>query len=182
MKNLQPQQHLAEEQKQEVTHKLETTLAAFGEVLVRAWGDVTSVELSQDGKTVFSFQIAERSARLEEPVSAGWIDVPLDSLSDLAASKMVALVERGAPRDFLDIYNLCQSGTLTVNDCWDLWSRRQTLAGSDTDLSRAYLAIETHLEHIVLHRPLEKIADPEQREQAQHLRDWYLHSFLERSE
>jgi hypothetical protein len=174
--------HLAEAQKQEVTRMLETTLAAFGEVLVRAWGDVTSVELSLDGKTVFSFQIAERSARLEEPVSAGWIDVPLDSLSDLVASKMVALVERGAPRDFLDIYTLCQSGILKVSDCWELWSRRQKLAGSDADLSRAHLAIETHLERIALHRPLDKIADPEQREQAQQLRDWYLRSFLERLE
>ena len=170
---------LTESQKQEVTHTLETILAAFGEVHVRAWGDVVSVELSQDDKTVFSFQIAERSARLEEPVSAGWIDVPLDSLSDLVATKMVALVERGAPRDFLDIFTLCQSGLLNVSDCWELWSRRQTLAGSDSDFSRARLAIETHLERIALHRPLEKITDPEQREQARKLRDWYLSSFLQ---
>jgi hypothetical protein len=136
-------------------------------------------QLSQDGKTVFSFQIAERSARLEEPVSAGWIDVPLDSLADLVAGKMVALVERGAPRDFLDIYTLCHAGMLNVSDCWELWSRRQTLAGSDADPSRARLAIETHLERIALHRPLEKIADAEQREQARQLRDWYLSSFLQ---
>jgi len=120
---------LSEGQKQEVTRTLETTLATFGDVDVRAWGDVVSVELSQNDRAVFSFQIAERSARLEEPVSAGWIDVPLDSLSDLVATKMVALVERGAPRDFLDIYTLCRSGLLNVPDCWELWSRRQTLAG-----------------------------------------------------
>jgi Nucleotidyl transferase AbiEii toxin, Type IV TA system len=126
-----------------------------------------------------NIQLAERSARLEEPVSAGWIDVPLDSLADLVAGKMVALVERGAPRDFLDIYTLCQAGLLNVSDCWDLWSRRQTLAGSDADPSRARLAIETHLERIALHRPLEKIADAEQREQARQLRDWYLSSFLQ---
>jgi len=165
-------------QKQEVTQTLETVLAAFGEVHVRAWGDIVSVELSQTGTTIFSFQIADRSAHLEEPVSAGWIDVPLDSLSDLVASKMVALVERGAPRDFLDIYTLCQSRLLNVRDCWQLWSRRQSLAGSDAHLSRARLAIETHLERIALHRPLEKIEDPQQREQARQLRDWYLNSFL----
>jgi predicted nucleotidyltransferase component of viral defense system len=128
---------------------------------------------------MFSFQIAERSARLEEPVSAGWIEVPLDSLSDLVAGKMVALVERGAPRDFLDIYTLCQAGLLNVSDCWELWSRRQRLAGSDADFSRARLAIETHLERIALHRPLDKIVDPEQRKQARHLRDWFLSSFLQ---
>jgi len=170
---------LTEGQKQEVTSMLETTLATFGNVNVRGWGDVISVELFQDNKTVFSFQIAERSARLEESVSAGWIDIPLDSLSDLVATKVVALVERGAPRDFLDIYTLCQSGLLNVSDCWELWNRRQTLAGSDTDFSRARLAIETHLERIVLHRPLEKIMDPEQREQARQLRRWYLSSFLQ---
>jgi hypothetical protein len=103
----------------------------------------------------------------------------IDSLSDLVASKMVALVERGAPRDFLDIYTLCQSGVVKVSDCWELWSRRQRLAGSDADLSRARLAIETHLERIALHRPLEKIMDPEQREQARRLRDWYQAPFLE---
>jgi predicted nucleotidyltransferase component of viral defense system len=85
---------------------------------------VDSIELDQQGKTVFSFQIARRSAHLEEPVSAGWIDVPLDSLTDLVASKMVALVERGAPRDLLDIYTLCHSGLYQVAECWDLWRKR----------------------------------------------------------
>jgi predicted nucleotidyltransferase component of viral defense system len=30
----------------------------------------------------------------------------IDSFGDLVASKMVALVERGAPRDFFDIFTL----------------------------------------------------------------------------
>jgi hypothetical protein len=170
---------LTEGQKQEVTQTLETTLAAFGSVNTRSWGDVVSVELSQGGKKVFSFQIAARSTRLEQPISAGWIEVPLDSLSDLVASKMVALVERGAPRDFLDIFSLCQAGMLTIDECWLLWRRRQTQAGSDVDLSRARLAIETHLERITLHRPLEQIADLGQRQQASQLRNWYLNDFLQ---
>ena len=170
---------LTKGQRQEVTQTLETTLAGFGSVNVRAWGDVVSVELSQDGKTVFSFQIAARSTRLEEPISAGWIDVPLDSLADLVASKMVALVERGAPRDFLDIYSLCLAGMVNIYECWALWHRRQMLAGSDVDLGRARLAIETHLERIILHRPLEQIADLGQREQARQLRDWFLSEFLQ---
>jgi predicted nucleotidyltransferase component of viral defense system len=106
---------------------LKKTLSAFGTVRIRSWGDVDSVELQQDGRTVFSFQVARRSAHLEEPISAGWIEVPLDSLADLVSSKMVALVERGAPRDFLDIYTLCQAGLLSVADCWALWRRQQTL-------------------------------------------------------
>jgi len=78
---------VSEAQRLVVIQTLEKTLSAFGSVRVRSWGDVESVELQQDGKTVFSFQIARRSVRLQESVSAGWIDVPLDSLVDLVASK-----------------------------------------------------------------------------------------------
>ena len=169
---------LTEAQKQAVVQALETSLSNFGRVRVRAWGDVVSVELSQDGKIVFSFQIAARTLRLEEPISAGWIDVPLDSLADLVASKMNALVERGMPRDFLDIFTLCQAGLLSMDECWALWLRRQRLAGSDADASRARLAIETHLERIALHRPLEQIVDLGQQEHARRLRDWFLSKFL----
>jgi hypothetical protein len=169
---------LTEAQRQEVCQTLEKTLLFYGSVRVRSWGDVVSVDLLVAGKTTFSFQIASRSMRLEEPSLAGWIDVPLDSLADLVASKMVALVERGAPRDFLDIFTLCQAGVLSLDECWALWRRRQTLAGSDVDLSRARLAIETHLERITVHRPLDKIADPGQREQAKQVRDWFSSAFL----
>jgi hypothetical protein len=169
---------LTDSQKRAVVQTLEASLSSSGSVRVRAWGDVVSVELSQEGKTIFSFQIAARTVRLEEPVSAGWINVPLDSLADLVASKMNALVERGAPRDFLDIFNLCQAGLLNIDECWVLWKRRQTQSGSDTNAIRACLAIETHLERIVLHRPLAQISDLVQREQARYLRDWFLSEFL----
>jgi hypothetical protein len=168
----------ADQQRQTVVRVLESALSAFGRVNVRAWGDVVSVELFQNDKMIFSFQIAARSARLQEPVSAVWIDVPLDSLPDLVASKMVALVERGAPRDLLDVYSICMAGLLSAGECWSLWRQRQELSGNDTDASRARLAIETHLERIALHRPLEKIADMEQREQARQVRDWFSKVFL----
>ncbi len=45
---------LTEAQKQAVVQALATSLSNFGSVRVRAWGDVVSVELSQDGKTVFT--------------------------------------------------------------------------------------------------------------------------------
>ena len=170
---------LTEQQRQAVVQVLETTLSYFGNVRVRAWGDVTSVELLIVGKTVFSFQIATRTIRLEEPTMAGWIAVPLDSLADLVASKMVALVERGAPRDFLDIFTLCQAGMLRISECWALWRKRQTLAGSDADISRAHLAIEIHLERIALHRPLENITDLQQRKQAHQVREWFLNDFMQ---
>jgi len=170
---------VTEQQRQAVVELLETTLSDFGSVHVRAWGDMVSVELSLEGKMVFSFQIAARSVRLEEPILAGWIDIPLDSLADLVASKLTALVERGAPRDFLDIFTLCQAGLLSMAECWALWRRRQILAGSDADRARANLAIETHLERIALQRPLEKITDLQLRQQARQLRDWFLSDFLQ---
>jgi predicted nucleotidyltransferase component of viral defense system len=170
---------LTQDEKQEVIDTLFQTLTGFGPVSKRAWGDVISIELTQDNKKVFSFQIAARSARLEDPISAGWIEVPLDSLADLAASKMVALVERGAPRDFLDIYQICHTGLLRIDECWSLWRRRQALSLSDADQARARLAIESHLERIALHRPLEQITDPDQREQAQQLRQWFQNDFLQ---
>ena len=170
---------LSEEQKQAVVRTVETALSSFGNVRVRSWGDVVSVELIQDGRTVFSFQIARRSLRLEASRSAGWIEVPLDSLADLIASKMNALVERGMPRDFLDIYAFCQAEIVQVDECWALWRKRQTLADHDPDLARAHLAIETHLQRIALHRPLAQITDPEQRRQAQSLREWFINVFLQ---
>src|SRR5450759_4375172 len=90
----------AEADRQQVLHILEEVLSQAGEVKTRAWGDVVSVELVRARKTVFSFQIARRSAQLEPSSLAPWIRVPLDSLADLVASKMVALVERGGPRAF----------------------------------------------------------------------------------
>ncbi len=170
---------VTEQQKRDVVDVLTVALSGSGRVGVRSWGDVISVELLQENKTVFSFQIAARSVRLQDSVSAGWIDVPLDSLPDLLAAKMVALVERGAPRDFLDIYSLCEAGVVTVDECWSIWRQRQVMSGDNGDLARARLAIETHLERISLHRPLEKIADAGQREQARRVRDWFSNIFLQ---
>lgn len=165
-------------EKEQVVKVIETALAQYGEVHQRTWGDVVSVELVKQNKTVFSFQIAQRSARLQPSISAKWIDVLLDSFPDLVASKMVALVERGAPRDFRDIYALCQSKLITPEQCWQLWKERETLAGSDLDTNRVRLAIETHLTRIALHRPLNKIADTKQRLEAEQIRNWFKKDFL----
>ena len=170
---------VTEAKKKEVIQVLQSTLERFGNVRVRLWGDLTSVELSQEGKTVFSFQIAFRSQRLEDLNAAGWIDVPLDSFEDLVSTKMNALVQRGAPRDFLDIYTICQADLVTIEECWNLWHRRQELIGNEHDGSKARLAIETHLERIALQRPLNLIEGDEDRKKAKYLREWFRNSFLQ---
>lgn len=168
----------AEADRRQVLQILEHVLSQSGEVKTRAWGDVASVELVRAGKTVFSFQIARRSAQLEPSRLAPWIRVPLDSLTDVVASKMVALVERGAPRDLRDIHAVCQAALLTPRDCWQLWRRRQAAAGSSTDVERAKLAIQTHLARIAQHRRLDQIADSTQ-QQAAAVRAWFMGEFLD---
>ena len=120
-----------------------------------------------------------RSAQLEPSAPAPWTDVLLDSFPDLLASKMVALVERGALRDFRDIFALCHAGLTTPQECWSLWRRRQQLAGSDTDSARARLAVETHLARIAQHRPLREIADPTKRAEAERVRRWFVQELLD---
>jgi len=162
-----------------VVEALEEALEGYGAVRTRAWGDVVSVELEDTMGDTFSFQIAGRSVMIGVPSRAGWIDVPLDSFADLLGSKMVALVERGAPRDFRDVFAVCQAGMSTPSECWRLWALRQRGAGSDDDLSRARLAVESHLARIAAHRPLDRIQDGQGRAEAQRLRDWFTKEFLE---
>lgn len=166
------------EEQRQVIALLEETLTSFGQVKRHAWGDVVSVELRREGRTVFSFQIAHRSAQLEPSLPASWGGVLLDSFPDLVASKMVALVERGAPRDFRDIYAICQAGLIARRECWVLWARRQSAAGDDADPARARLAVETHLARIAQHRRLDQIADPDQRGEAEQVRAWFGQEFL----
>ncbi len=163
----------------EVIAVVRQALETEGEVRTRSWGEVVSIELLHGKKKVFSFQIAARSAQLEPSRSSPWADVLLDSFDDLVANKMIALVERGAPRDFRDVFTVCQTGLATPEGCWRLWRRRQRLAGVSADGKRARLAIETHLSRIVQHRPLENIADAEEREAAQRARRWYRTELLD---
>lgn len=167
------------EERQQIVHTLEAALRAFGQVRTRSWGDVVSVELGQGGQTVFSFQIARRSAQIQPPQPGPWPGgILVDSFADLVASKMTALVERGAPRDFRDIYVLCQAGRCNITGCWDLWLERQRLASEDADRARAVIAIRTHLARLEQARPLEQIADPEERSAAEQSRTWFITEFL----
>ena len=166
-------------EQQQVVSVLETALEPFGAVRTRVWGDVVSVELKTDAKKAFSFQIAHRSSQLEPSIKSPWQGILLDSFNDLIASKTTALVERGAPRDFLDIYTLCQEGLVTSSLCWVLWRQRQLLAGSDAQSTRARLAIQTHLARIEQHRPLKTISDEATRTSAEKVRAWYKTEFID---
>ena len=159
--------------RQQVVGAIREALETVGKVRTRSWGDVVSVELVRGNKKIFSFQIARRSARLQPSRPAPWPGILLDSFPDLVANKMVALVERGAPRDFRDIYSLCQAGLTTTGDCWRLWKKRQEAADAETDPKRARLAVESHLARIVRYRPLDTISDSEQRDAARDARAWY---------
>ncbi len=164
--------------KEQVAAAIIGALSVYGQVRRRAFGDVTSIELETAGKKkTFSFQIAERSAQLLPSIPAPWTGVLLDSLSDLIASKMSALIQRGAPRDFRDIYAACQTQLTTPQQCWQLWRQRQQLAGDDADLEQAKAAINGHLERIELYRPLAQITDTEQQQQAAQVRRWYREVF-----
>ncbi len=167
------------EERAECLQELQKALGVFGETRLRRWGDVVSVELLQAAKVVFSFQIARRSALLRKPGQAPWPrGLLLDSFEDLLAAKMVALVERGAPRDFRDIYTVCRRRLTTVHACWALWEERQRRAGEDADSRRAGLAVRTHLERLAQVRPLDEIPEDCQRTQARKLREWIVKELL----
>jgi hypothetical protein len=168
-----------ENDRRKVVALLEETLSRNGTVRVRSWGDVTSIELVIGEKVAFSFQIASRSAQLEDPQAAPWPSGMLvDSFRELLAAKMVALVERGAPRDFRDVYEVCRAGLADPSICWRLWRQRRELAGDDSASARARLAVLTHLERIELHRPLKSIPDNTERARAEQLRAWFRGEFL----
>jgi len=167
------------EQRAELIDEVERVLRPHGEVRRRSWGDVVSVELALDDGTSFSFQVARRSARLADAVDAPWPKgLRLDSLEDLVASKMEALVARGAPRDFRDAHALCVARLLAPGELWELWERRRGAAGESADRSQAALAVRTHLERIERVRPLQGIASEADRQQAGQLRAWVKETLL----
>ena len=110
--------------------------------------------------------------------SAQCTEEHFDSLDDLIASKMVALVERDAPRDFLDIYAVCEDEIASPRVRWRLWRRRQERTGGSISFSRARLAVTTHLKRIELRRPLLSIANRQQRGEAERTRSWFKEEFI----
>ena len=134
----------------------------------RNWGETQSYELQDAGQTVFSFQIAVRSVSLEPPRPSVWPPVQIETLLDNLGAKMNALVGRGAPRDFWDVFTVVQRGLVTVNELWVAWARKN--AGKST--SEAKVNVLRRLEELEARRPLASIPDSQSRDDAAKVRAW----------
>lgn len=145
------------------------------ELQERQFGDTRSFELARDGRQLFSFQIAVRSIAVEEPQPSAWPPLRIETLADNIGSKMNALVNRGAPRDFLDIHAVVEARLLTPARCWELWGTKNP-AGS-TEAARQNLLL--HLAGLEARRPLDDIADPAARARAQQVRRWFSDVFVQ---
>lgn len=140
---------------------------------LRAWGETESYELSRNDHKVFSFQISVKTRFLDAPRPGAWEPVMIETLRDNVASKMAALVERGAPRDLRDIYELCTRQILSIEECWRLWK----VKNPELDTLEGYAKVLFHVERLELQRPLEKITTPDERASAAALRQWFKTSF-----
>ena len=156
----------------EVMQRIATTTGH--ELNERRFGETASFELRRQGKKRFSFQIAVRSVELDPPVASAWPPVLLETLGDNIGAKMNALVERGAPRDFLDIAHLVQSKLTTPAECWTLWSRKNP--GGSLDRTKSKVAF--HLMTMDSRRPLDSIQNPAERAKAQKTREWFRRELL----
>ena len=144
-----------------------------GEIRERRFGETVSYELVQAGVRVFSFQIAVRSIGLEDPVASAWPPVLIETLADNLASKMNALVDRGAPRDFTDIKHVIDEGLVTVLGVWDLWSRKNP--GERLEAAKQKLLL--NLAGLESRRPLGSIQDSAERMRAEGTREWFRREF-----
>jgi hypothetical protein len=137
-------------------------------LVVRSWGETQSYELQRDGKTVFSFQIAVRTRPLAPALPSAWAPVQIEAFEDNMGAKMNALVGRGAPRDFLDVYEAARRRLATEDDLWEVWGRKNPTGRRE----EAETAVLRHLELIEARRPLAAIDDPVQRARAEEVRRW----------
>jgi hypothetical protein len=140
----------------------------------RERGDVFYFTLHDpaDDRAVFSFQIAERSKQLAEPLASPYPPIMIEAIEDNVAAKMTALVSRGAPRDFMDIYSIVQRGLCGASEAWHLWRQKNP----NDSMSEAKAEILRSLEAIEARRPLASIPRNEAN-QAQKLRGWFRREF-----
>jgi hypothetical protein len=121
----------------------------------RASNDVVSLELSRGSTKTFAFQIAPRTIELDPPLvdRSPWAPIPMETLRDNIGSKMTALVGRGAPRDFQDVYALTRAGLVTIEEAWGIWEAKNP--GLDVDAAKAQVL--KRIESIELRRPIESV-------------------------
>ncbi len=139
----------------------------------RTWGETESLELLRGSQKAFSFQISKRTLYLNEAISAEWQPLWIETLQDNVGSKMTALVLRGAPRDFLDIYELVHRSIISIADCWRLWGLKNPGVSED----EARRKICARIEMIEAARPLAAIQPAAAREKAALVRAWYRTTF-----
>jgi len=140
----------------------------------RRFGETVSFELSQGKMRVFSFQVAVRSVELEPPQASAWPPILIETLTDNVASKMNALVDRGAPRDFTDIFQVVSAGLMRSSACWDLWVRKNV--GQAPELGKQKVMV--HLAGLEQRRPLSSITEDAEKERAASLRRWFREEFI----
>jgi hypothetical protein len=157
--------------RQVMQHVADETQMALRE---RRFGDTLSFELMRDDEQRFSFQIATRSIAVEEPRMSAWPPLRIETLADNIGAKMNALVNRGAPRDFLDIHAVVVAGLLTPGRCWELWGIKNPRESTEAAKRNVLL----HLAGLDSRRPLEGISDPADRERARTVRHWFRDVFV----
>ncbi len=162
-----------ESELEETVALLRTVMRALGEregcdYSERKWGDTQSLELRRGSRKIFSFQISVRDVELEPPREAEWSPVKIEAFRDNLGAKMNALVERGAPRDFVDIATLCLAGIVTARECWTAWRDK----GSKRDLDEAKFTVLRSLSDIEVRRPIERINDPDAKRRAIAVREF----------
>jgi|SRR5947209_6585595 len=121
------------------------TAAEFGySVRERAWGETILLEALEGRNKAFSFRVFLRSNELKGPIASPWRLFPIESFDDNIASKMMALVARGAPCDFADIKQVVDAGLISQARCWELWEVMNT--GIEPQEARD--RVQTHLARI----------------------------------
>ena len=125
-----------------------------------------SWDLKKQGKAVFAFQVARKSGRVEAPAKTTWGHLKMESFPENLASKMNALVQRGAPRDILDVATVLKIGLASIRECWCLWKKKRP----DVPTLEAQANILKYLNALDARRPLDSIADAHERAKAQESR------------
>jgi len=142
----------------------------------RQFGVTDSFEFrrQEGGRKEFSFQISVRDVSLEAPLVSAWPPLLIETLRDNIGSKMNALVNRGAPRDFVDIYRAIQDGLIGEAECWQLWQEKNSAAS----VEQAKRQVLAHLTRLEARRPLFMIPEEAERQGAEKLRTWFKETFL----
>ena len=155
------------EPNQEAISAIDRSLTAVAdehefEMSHRTQGSYQSWDLKNQRKTVFAFQIARKVSRIEPTLESPWGYLKLESFRENIANKMTALVQRGAPRDMLDISQVMTRGLLSARECWRLWREKNP----SQDLEEAQSSILKYLNALEARRPLTSVEDPGERKAA----------------